>query len=118
MAFSVRDAVYFDLGLRIKTQRIGLNFTQVTLTHELELTRASIINLENGRHKPSVYQIVLIAKYFNIDYTKLIPVPVELVVDKEKKTVPDLSNMVSDQEEIDSPSKQAILDFLSSVKKK
>lgn len=118
MAFSDIDAFYIDLGLRIKTQRLALNFTQEALANELELTRASIINLENGRHKPSVYQIVLIAKYFNIDYTKLIPVPVELVVDKEKKTVPDLSNMVSDQEEIDSPSKQAILDFLSSVKKK
>jgi transcriptional regulator with XRE-family HTH domain len=118
MAFSDIDLFYNELGLRIKTQRLALNITQEALAQELELTRASIINLENGRHKPSIYQIVLIAKYFNTDYTKLIPMPTELVVEKEKKTVPDLSNMVSDQDEIDSPSKQAILDFLSSVKNK
>lgn len=111
------DIFYNELGAQIKIERMARSITQDALAEELNLTRASIMNIEKGRHKPSIYQIIMIANYFKIEYTNLIPVLLEQVDGKEKKTATDLSNMVSDQIEIDSPSKQAILDFLSSVRK-
>lgn len=110
------DKFYSELGSLIKTERLKRKITQDDLAQQLDLTRASVINLEKGRHRPSIYQIVLIAKYFNMEYTKLIPIILDFVVEKKKETVPDLSNMISDQAEIDSSAKQVILDFLSNVR--
>ena len=116
MIFSDSDLFYNELGSRIKKERLARNITQDELAQELELTRTSIINLEKGRHKPSIYQITLIAKYFNMDYTKFIPVILEPTSEYKKVTVLDLGNMVSDQSEIDSAAKQTILDFISSTR--
>ena len=116
MIFSDSDLFYNELGSRIKKERLLRNITQDELAKELYLTRTSIINLEKGRHKPSIYQVILIAKYFNMDYTKFIPVVIDSNLEHKKTTVLDLGNIVSDQNEIDSSAKQTILDFISSTR--
>jgi len=112
------EKFYEELGGLIKTERLTRKITQDDLAYQLDLTRASIINLEKGRHKPSVYQIIIIAKYFNMDYTKLIPMPINIPGEEKKKIASaDLSKMVSDQGEVDSSTKKTIQDFLSAVNK-
>jgi transcriptional regulator with XRE-family HTH domain len=111
------DDFYSELGDRIKTERLKRKINQEDLGLQLELTRASIINLEKGRHRPSIYQLILIAKFFEIDYTSLIPVATEKQKKKNKISVADLSNMITDQQEVGKSTRTAVLDFLSAIKK-
>lgn len=113
------ESFYRELGQLIKSERIKRAISQKSLGDHLELTRASIINLEKGRHRPSIYQLIQIASFFQIDYTSLIPYQVQKL--KRKKT--DLSkeldngNIVTDQEKIGRSGKTAINNFLSTIQK-
>lgn len=106
---------YQELGHRIKTERLKRNISQENLGNHLDLTRASIINIENGRHRPSIYQLILIANYFQIDYTYLIPFELQKPKRKAKKISSSLDNMITDQE-VTYKSTKVINNFLSSIK--
>ncbi len=61
-------------------------------------------------------QLVMIAKYLKIDYTVLIPFRTEKSANRNSLELQkDLSNAITDQEELDKSSKTILLDFLSSV---
>lgn len=113
------DSFYKEIGLRIKSERIKRDISQKSLGNHLELTRASVINLEKGRHRPSIYQLIQIASFFQIDYSSL--VPYEIQKTRHKKT--DLSkelnnnNIVTDQEKIGKSTRTAISNFLSTIQK-
>jgi transcriptional regulator with XRE-family HTH domain len=111
------DDFYSELGDRIKTERLKRKINQEELGSQLDLTRASIINLEKGRHRPSIYQLIMIANFFDIDYTNLIPVVTEKQKKKSKASIADLNNMVTDQQEVGKSARTAVLDFLSAIKK-
>lgn len=110
------DRFYAEVSELIKSERLKLKISQEELSDLLNLTRASIINLEKGRHKPSIYQILQIAAYFKIDYTNLIPVKLDR---KESRIIDDsivLDNAVSDQDGLDKPTEDLIKKFLSDIK--
>ena len=119
MPLQNEETFYLELGDRIRTERIRREISQEKLAEELDLTRASVVNLEKGRHRPSIYQLLLIAKFFILDFTLLIPVE-NTAIDKrskKKKTIDDqLKNVVSDQNAIDDPTKSVVKEFLSSLK--
>lgn len=110
------DDFYNELGDRIKSERLKRKITQDDLGSLLDLTRASIINLEKGRHKPSIYQLIVIARFFDIDYTSLIPVASEKQKKKNRATLADLENAITDQQELGKATKTVVLDFLSAIK--
>jgi transcriptional regulator with XRE-family HTH domain len=110
------EEFYIELGARIKTERTKRKINQEDLGAQLELTRASIINLEKGRHRPSIYQLLSIANYFNLEYTALIPIYTNSQK-RKKLSASELTNMISDQEEVDKSTKTTVLDFLSAIKK-
>lgn len=105
------------MGELIKVERLKKGISQEMLGDQLDLTRASVVNLEKGRHKPSVYQLIIIAQVFGIEYQKLIPVIPPQVQKTKKEILYDINNAVSDQKEIDKSTKTAVLGFLSSLKK-
>ncbi len=112
------ESFYSDLGEKIKVERLRQRISQEELANYIGLTRASIINLEKGRHRPSVYQIIQISTMFNIDYTKLIPL--ELNVNKGNTTNEELKDKVLftlDPNEFDKNAQNAVLDFLSLLNK-
>ncbi|GAA4924600.1 helix-turn-helix transcriptional regulator [Mucilaginibacter defluvii] len=114
---SIED-FYNELGEKIKVERLRQRISQEELAEYLNLTRSSIINLEKGRHRPSVYQILQIAAMLNIEYIKLIPVT--LKVDKNTTTNEQLKEKVQselDPNEFDHKDKNAVLDFLSLLNK-
>lgn len=109
---------YNDLGEKIKVERLRQRISQEELAKYIGLTRSSIINLEKGRHRPSVYQLLQIAAMLNIEYTKLIPVP--LKINKNTTTNNELKEKVQsmlDPKEFDENAKNAVLDFLSLLNK-
>jgi transcriptional regulator with XRE-family HTH domain len=117
MIIPTEDNFYRDLGDRIKTERIKRKISQEELAGQLELTRASVINLEKGRHRPSVYQIILISNYFNIDYTGLIPFVTEKPKKRTKASVGELDKMIIPTEDDKKSARTAVLDFLTAIKK-
>jgi len=110
------ESFYRDLGEAIKTERLRRKINQERLGEILELTRASIINLEKGRHRPSIYQVLQIASFFQIEYTDLIPFKTEKEKSKHKAINRNLKNVVTDQK-LDEATKTAVIDFLTAIKK-
>jgi transcriptional regulator with XRE-family HTH domain len=109
------DTFYLQLSELIKTERIRRKITQQQLCNVLELSRGSITNLEKGRHRPSIYQLLQIAALFEIDYTKLIPISRE-----KQKLVSNNNNLLNkaiiDDGDISKSAGKIIEKFLSELK--
>jgi transcriptional regulator with XRE-family HTH domain len=108
---------YKEMGSLIKAERLKCGVSQELLGNQLNLTRASVINLEKGRHRPSIYQLILIAEALQTDYTKLVPVINPRIKKTKKEILNDLDNAITDQDKIDKSTRTAVLNFLSSLKK-
>ena len=64
---------YRMLGEEISRLRSSRNINQEQLAEFLNISRPSVGNIENGRQKPSVYLLQLLASYFGIDVSDLLP---------------------------------------------
>jgi len=67
------DKFYEELGQLIAKERLAAGVKQEDLANFLELSRASVVNIEKGRQRPSTFLLINIAKYLKIDFTKLVP---------------------------------------------
>jgi ribosome-binding protein aMBF1 (putative translation factor) len=67
----------FGEKLRTLSQRRGLSYWQLAASPET--SHSHIINIETGKHKPSVDLIVRIVRFFGVSYDQLMDddVPVE-----------------------------------------
>lgn len=119
MAVPDAESFYYELSERIKTERIKRKITLEKLGDHLGITRSAINNLEKGRSRPSLYQLIRIAELFNMDYTELIPygqkTPAPRVVPVKKKIRDE--NMVSDKQ-LDQSEKNVVLNFLTTLHNK
>ena len=73
MTPTTSDAFYQEVGARIRGARTEASINQETLAVQLGLTRASIINLEKGRHRPSLFMLFEIANVLMCDFMELVP---------------------------------------------
>lgn len=64
---------FINLGAKISSIRISKDINQDELAHFLNLSRPSIVNIEKGKQKPSVYTMLLIANYLMVDLKELLP---------------------------------------------
>jgi transcriptional regulator with XRE-family HTH domain len=110
------DKFYQEIGERIKTERLKKRLSQEDLGVRLGLTRASIVNLEKGRHRPSIFQLIQIAKAFEMDYTLLIPYNSSDVAINTSVEV-DYDKIVIDQDKLDKSTRTAVMDILSKINK-
>ena len=110
------ETFYLEMGRLINSERLKKGISQEILAGQLDLTRASIINLEKGRHKPSVYQLLLIAEILQIHYTLLIPTDTVEEQKQQKDFVQNLDNAITDQDCIDTSTKTVLMNFLTSLK--
>lgn len=51
---------------KIRELREQLNLTQQALAEKVEVSRQTIISLENGRYNPSIFLAYKISKVFNL----------------------------------------------------
>lgn len=108
---------YVEIGERIRTERLKKKLTHQELADHLGLTRVSVINIETGKHKPSIYQLLQISKLFEINYSKLIPAQAIKSKVKGKRIDLDMRNVVSDQKISHNSTISTINNFLSTLKK-
>lgn len=67
------EEFYAEIGKLIKRYRSLNNMTQEQLSAKVNLTRASITNIERGQQKISIYTLHLISKSLKISPDKLLP---------------------------------------------
>jgi len=111
------DNFYSSIGALIKYEREKKGISQEIIGNKLNLTRASIINLEKGRHRPSIYQLLLIAEILQIDYTQLIPINTNQDIKPKKEILDDIEKAISDQDKLNKATKETVFNFLNSIKK-
>lgn len=68
-----RDRFYVELGARIRTCREELHLTQAELAEEIGISRTSLTNIESGRQRILVDQLVGLCKRLSVSATDLIP---------------------------------------------
>ncbi|HAT3994130.1 TPA: helix-turn-helix transcriptional regulator [Elizabethkingia anophelis] len=64
---------FTNLGANISSIRINKGINQDDLAKFLDLSRPSIVNIEKGKQKPSIYTLILIADYLMVDIKDLLP---------------------------------------------
>ncbi|GFD83807.1 hypothetical protein KUL118_66690 [Tenacibaculum sp. KUL118] len=79
-----KDILYSEIGKRIKSQRLELNMNQTSLakalnSNELKISRASISNIEVGRHHIPLHVLYEIAQVLRLEINDLLPNYEELV---------------------------------------
>lgn len=83
------------LGLQLKKRREQANLRQDDIAKVLNLSRVSVINMESGRHNPSIKNIITLCRLFNCAPNDIFP-PIEelkysiiekIVTIKKKKKV-------------------------------
>lgn len=116
MILPSQEDFYAELSELIKLERIKHKVSQEQLAQVLNLSRASVINLEKGRHRPSVYQLLSMAAYFQIDYADLIPYRKKESQTNLEENSSVIENAITDQEEIDTSTKLVLDQFLSEIK--
>lgn len=67
------DSFYEELGARIRAARVSAKKNQEELAIEIGLTRPSIVNMEKGRQRPSIHNLLEIANVLQVQYTQLVP---------------------------------------------
>lgn len=98
---------YLTVGNRIRLARKEKKIDQELLAKKIGLSRPSVINIEKGRQKPSLFQLWSMALYLDIPFTDLIPpADLELRLENWKEKV---ENVAGSNDEM----QKALLDFIS-----
>jgi DNA-binding XRE family transcriptional regulator len=87
--------LYKEIGARIRSYRRKIAMKPEILAEHLGLTRASIVNIEKGRHKPAIHTLLEISEVLQIPYVDLIPSIHEV------KKVRAMGKVISNQAAID-----------------
>lgn len=66
-------SLYLNLGQNIRKARISKGYNQDTFAQMLKLSRASIVNIEKGRQRPTIHFLYDVSKITNIALTDLLP---------------------------------------------
>jgi len=72
---SKKDEAYFytKLGYLLKLARVKAKKSQEALAEHLGLSRVTIVNIEKGRQKILVHDLVIAAQFLNASLSELIP---------------------------------------------
>lgn len=64
---------YQHLGVSIREARINSGQSQEALAEAMGLSRVTVVNIEKGRQKVQVHNLVEAANFLNIDIAQLLP---------------------------------------------
>lgn len=79
--------LYKILGNSIREHRIKADFNQSEFAELLQLSRASLVNIEKGRQRPTLHFLYGVANILKIDLFNLFPKSEDLI---EKEISKDL----------------------------
>src|SRR5206468_1571113 len=79
-----------SLGSRIKNLREELEISQEELAKKLDIDRASLSQIENGKRSVKAEELILISKALNVSIDMLLGItsPPEVFLEKNQKELP------------------------------
>ncbi|MCB9065469.1 MAG: helix-turn-helix transcriptional regulator [Chitinophagales bacterium] len=104
---------YEEIGASIKKARTDASVSQDTLGGILDLTRTSIVNIESGRQRPSIFMLMHIAKFLNVNFCDLVP-ELSLASDDDI-SVEIKAKDIQTTSQFDSLTQQSLTNFLTSI---
>lgn len=78
----MQDPIYAMFGNRVRALREEKKFTQEELARRVDLSRTSITNIEKGRHRVLLHQVVEIAEALDAKPSDLMPLGMASAGDK------------------------------------
>ncbi|MVT07753.1 helix-turn-helix domain-containing protein [Chitinophaga tropicalis] len=109
---------YLQIGNNISAARKAAGLSQEILGDQLSLSRASIVNIEKGRHRLMIHVLVEIAQALKVDLSTLLPAK-KVTQDSGKLVAASLSNnIITDQEKVDPETARAVERFVSFLNNK
>jgi transcriptional regulator with XRE-family HTH domain len=122
MLTQTEDQFYEEVGIRVRNFRLSANLGQEMFAELLNLTRASVVNIEKGRQRPSIFQLIRIANILKVEYIDLVPYELNI----EKLPVPESQHFDLDYSAIVASSnvdlnervKNSMNQFLNDISKK
>lgn len=110
----MNDKLNFNkiLGKNIFRKRKLINKNQEQLGEALELSRATIVNIEKGRHQLNAYQLWLVVRFLKTTYDDLMPTEKQFLENTDL-ALPDGFKILYSKETIEDFQK-----LLDSLKKK
>lgn len=70
----MKENVFYEkIGQKISSLRNKKAIKQDDLAQLLSLSRASVVNIEKGRQKISVFDLIKISKFLNVELKEIIP---------------------------------------------
>jgi len=108
-----KGILYYMIGNRIKSLRTERSLSQEDLSLQLNLSRASISNIELGRHQIPLFLLYELTLYFKIDIHDLIP-SIEEIQSNLNSNSPELSKIL-DKQNLDLSQKVNLENILNSI---
>ncbi len=108
---------YQEMGDLIKMERTRKSMSQEMMAGKLDLTRTSVMNIEKGRHRPSIHQLLQIANILEVNFIELIPNGRQNDVRQQTDVSTALENAIFDQTSLPKEAQSAVHNFLSDQKK-
>lgn len=110
--------LYIRLGHNIKEAREGSGYKQAAFADLLTLSRASIVNIEKGRQRPSLHLIYQIAILTNTNLQDLLPRMNRKMIDAEQDELKaKWIKKINESSEGDVETSQKLTDFLKDITK-
>ncbi len=72
------DALYREVGIRLRQLRESVGMTQADLATRVGLERTSVTNIEAGKQKTPLHIIYRVASTLGVDLSRLLPTIEEL----------------------------------------
>lgn len=108
-----KGILYYIIGNRIKSLRTERSLSQEDLSFHLNLSRASISNIELGRHQIPLFLLYELSQFFKIGIYDLIPSNEEIQSILNSNN-PDLSKILETQN-LDLSQKVILKNILNSI---
>lgn len=112
MIKSEQSKFYLALGSSIRQARTKAKLKQETFATFLNLSRASIVNIEKGRQHPPIHLLWDIAKILNIQVSDLLP-----QFEIGEKVSPQWKKIIA-KESTNKEIKEKILGFIEEIESK
>ncbi|MBS0646936.1 MAG: helix-turn-helix transcriptional regulator [Verrucomicrobia bacterium] len=98
---------YLTVGNRIRLARKENKIDQELLAKKIGLSRPSVINIEKGRQKPSLFQLWCISRYLDIPITDFIPpADLEIRIENWKEKIENIAGSNDEMQKV-------LIDFIS-----
>ncbi len=97
------NSLYLNIGQNIREARIKRGYNQETFAQILKLSRASIVNIEKGRQRPTIHLLYDVSKITNVPLKELLPTlnsDVELNPKWKKQIQKKLTNSSKSEEKL------------------